>query len=147
MLNIPGHRLGTAEIESAMVAHPQVAEAAVVGCPHEIKRQGIYVFVTLVLSAQPSDELRAELRAWVRREIGPIGTLGPELAQDALRHPAQDRGQRTRATRRHLHTRRRKRGGESHQGAYEPVKRCSPGPSDQRPLDANARMTWAMLET
>jgi acetyl-CoA synthetase len=79
VLNVAGHRLGTAEIESAMVAHPQVAEAAVVGCPHEIKGQGIYVFVTLVLSAQPTEELRAELRAWVRREIGPIAT--PDFIQ------------------------------------------------------------------
>jgi acetyl-CoA synthetase len=79
VLNVAGHRLGTAEIESAMVAHTQVAEAAVVGCPHEIKGQGIYVFVTLVLSAQPTEELRAELRAWVRREIGPIAT--PDFIQ------------------------------------------------------------------
>ncbi len=79
VLNVAGHRLGTAEIESAMVAHPQVAEAAVVGCPHEIKGQGIYIFVTLVLGAIPSDALRAELRTWVRREIGPIAT--PDFIQ------------------------------------------------------------------
>ena len=79
VLNVAGHRLGTAEIESAMVAHPQVAEAAVVGCPHDIKGQGIYVFVTLVVNAEPSEELRAELRNWVRREIGPIAT--PDFIQ------------------------------------------------------------------
>jgi acetyl-CoA synthetase len=79
VLNVAGHRLGTAEIESAMVAHPQVAEAAVVGCPHDIKGQGIYVFVTLVVNAEPTEELRSELRNWVRREIGPIAT--PDFIQ------------------------------------------------------------------
>jgi acetyl-CoA synthetase len=74
VLNVAGHRLGTAEIESALVAHHQVAEAAVVGCPHDIKGQGIYAYVTLVLDAEPTDELRKELREWVRREIGPIAT-------------------------------------------------------------------------
>ena len=62
-----------------MASHPQVAEAAVVGCPHEIKGQGIYVFVTLVLGAEPTEELRVELRNWVRREIGPIAT--PDFIQ------------------------------------------------------------------
>ncbi|MDP9089201.1 MAG: acetate--CoA ligase [Pseudomonadota bacterium] len=79
VLNVAGHRLGTAEIESAMVAHPQVAEAAAVGCPHAIKGQGIYVFVTLVVGADPSEPLRTELRSWVRREIGPIAT--PDFIQ------------------------------------------------------------------
>ena len=79
VLNVAGHRLGTAEIESAMVAHPLVAEAAVVGCPHDIKGQGIYVFVTLVVNAEPTEELRSELRNWVRREIGPIAT--PDFIQ------------------------------------------------------------------
>ena len=74
MLNVAGHRLGTAEIESALVAHHLVAEAAVVGCPHDIKGQGIYAYVTLVLDAEPTEELRKELREWVRREIGPIAT-------------------------------------------------------------------------
>jgi acetyl-CoA synthetase len=74
VLNVSGHRLGTAEIESALVAHPQVAEAAVVGCPHDIKGQGIYAYVTLVVDAVPTDELRRELRTWVRKEIGPIAT-------------------------------------------------------------------------
>jgi acetyl-CoA synthetase len=74
VINVSGHRLGTAEIESALVAHPKVAEAAVVGCPHEIKGQGIYAFVTLKSGVAPSDALRDELIAWVRKEIGPIAT-------------------------------------------------------------------------
>jgi acetyl-CoA synthetase len=74
VINVAGHRLGTAEIESALVAHPQVAEAAVVGFPHDIKGQGIYVYVTLTAGVEPCEPLRAELRAWVRREISPIAT-------------------------------------------------------------------------
>jgi acetyl-CoA synthetase len=74
VINVAGHRLGTAEIESALVAHPHVAEAAVVGFPHEIKGQGIYVYVTLISGVEPSERLRAELRSWVRQEIGPIAT-------------------------------------------------------------------------
>jgi acetyl-CoA synthetase len=61
-------------VESALVAHPKVAEAAVVGCPHDIKGQGIYAYVTLIAGEQGSDELRKELVAWVRKEIGPIAT-------------------------------------------------------------------------
>ncbi len=79
VLNISGHRMGTAEVESALVSHPLVAESAVVGYPHEIKGQGIYVYVTLNANATPSDELRIELRNWVRKEIGPIAT--PDLIQ------------------------------------------------------------------
>jgi acetyl-CoA synthetase len=79
VLNISGHRMGTAEVESALVAHPSVAEAAVVGYPHEIKGQGIYVYVTLVAGRAPSDGLAAELRQWVRKDIGPIAT--PDLLQ------------------------------------------------------------------
>jgi len=79
VLNISGHRMGTAEVESALVSHALVAEAAVVGYPHDIKGQGIYVYVTLVAGAEPSEELRAELRNWVRKEIGPIAT--PDLIQ------------------------------------------------------------------
>ncbi|SHL89202.1 acetate--CoA ligase [Rhodanobacter sp. OK091] len=74
VINVSGHRLGTAEVESALVAHPKVAEAAVVGCPHEIKGQGIYAYVTLIAGETGSDELRKELIAWVRKEIGPIAT-------------------------------------------------------------------------
>jgi len=79
VLNVAGHRLGTAEIESAAVAHAQVAEAAAVGYPHDIKGQGIYVFVTLVADAEPTEALRLELRDWVRKEIGPIAT--PDFIQ------------------------------------------------------------------
>jgi len=79
VLNVSGHRLGTAEIESALVAHEAVSEAAVVGYPHDIKGEGIYAYVTLVIGREPSDELRAELRQWVRKEIGPIAT--PDLLQ------------------------------------------------------------------
>jgi acetyl-CoA synthetase len=74
VINVSGHRLGTAEVESALVAHPKVAEAAVVGCPHEIKGQGIYAYVTLKAGVVASEELRKELVAWVRKEIGPIAT-------------------------------------------------------------------------
>ena len=74
VINVSGHRLGTAEVESALVAHPKVAEAAVVGYPHDIKGQGIYAYVTLKTGEHPSEELRKELVAWVRKEIGPIAT-------------------------------------------------------------------------
>ncbi|MEL0189044.1 MAG: acetate--CoA ligase, partial [Alphaproteobacteria bacterium] len=77
VLNVSGHRMGTAEIESALVAHPKVAESAVVGYPHDIKGQGIYAYVTLIEGCEPSDELVAELRQWTRKEIGPIAT--PDL--------------------------------------------------------------------
>jgi len=79
VLNVSGHRMGTAEVESALVAHPSVAEAAVVGYPHDIKGQGIYAYVTLMGGVEPSDELRAELQQWVRKEIGPIAK--PDLIQ------------------------------------------------------------------
>jgi acetyl-CoA synthetase len=79
VLNVAGHRLGTAEIESAMVAHPSVAEAAAVGYPHDIKGQGIYVYVTLIAGVEPTEALRNELREWVRKEISPIAT--PDLIQ------------------------------------------------------------------
>ncbi len=72
VINVSGHRIGTAEVESALVSHPKVAEAAVVGYPHEIKGQGIYAYVTLKLGEQPTDSLRKELSLHVRKEIGPI---------------------------------------------------------------------------
>ncbi|MHA6723307.1 acetate--CoA ligase [Sphingomonas sp. RS2018] len=81
VINVSGHRMGTAEVESALVAHTHVAEAAVVGMPHDVKGQGIYAFVTLNADAEPSDELRTELRQWVRKEIGPIAT--PDALQFA----------------------------------------------------------------
>lgn len=79
VINVSGHRMGTAEVESALVAHPKVAESAVVGYPHDIKGQGIYCYVTLMNGEEPSEELRLELRNWVRREIGPIAS--PDLIQ------------------------------------------------------------------
>jgi len=79
VINVSGHRMGTAEVESALVAHPKVAEAAVVGYPHDLKGQGIYAYVTLVADAEPSEALRKELVAWVRKEIGPIAA--PDVIQ------------------------------------------------------------------
>jgi acetyl-CoA synthetase len=76
VINVAGHRMGTAEVESALVAHPKVSEAAVVGYPHDIKGQGIYCYVTLIAGEKGSDELSRELRYWVRREIGPIASPG-----------------------------------------------------------------------
>ena len=81
VINVSGHRLGTAEIESALVAHPSVAEAAVVGMPHDVKGQGIYAFVTLHADATEDEALRGTLRAWVRRQIGPVAT--PDAIQFA----------------------------------------------------------------
>lgn len=81
VINVSGHRMGTAEIESALVAHEKVAEAAVVGYPHPVKGQGIYAYVTLMAGVEPSDELRKELVKWVRQEIGPIAS--PDLIQFA----------------------------------------------------------------
>ncbi|MEL0637129.1 acetate--CoA ligase [Marinomonas sp. TI.3.20] len=83
VLNVSGHRLGTAEIESALVAHPSVAEAAIVGYPHDIKGQGIYVYVALIDGVEPSDDLMKELKQFVRKEIGPIAT--PDLIQWATK--------------------------------------------------------------
>ena len=104
VINVSGHRMGTAEVESALVAHPAVAEAAVVGYPHDIKGQGIYCYVTLKADVEPSEDLRKELVGWVRKEIGPIATPGRDpvgagpaqdpLGQDHAPHPAQDRRQR-----------------------------------------------------
>ncbi|TQV79739.1 acetate--CoA ligase [Denitrobaculum tricleocarpae] len=79
VINVSGHRMGTAEVESALVAHPKVAESAVVGYPHDIKGQGIYAYVTLIAGEAPSEELRKELVGWVRKEIGPIAS--PDLIQ------------------------------------------------------------------
>ncbi|WP_051153610.1 acetate--CoA ligase [Litoreibacter arenae] len=79
VINVSGHRMGTAEVESALVAHEKVAEAAVVGYPHDIKGQGIYAYVTLMNGVEPTEELRKELEKWVRTEIGPIAK--PDLIQ------------------------------------------------------------------
>jgi acetyl-CoA synthetase len=81
VINVSGHRLGTAEVESALVAHPKVAESAVVGYPHNIKGQGIYAYVSLMVGETPSDDLKKELVNWVRKEIGPIAT--PDVIQFA----------------------------------------------------------------
>ncbi|MFH1914681.1 MAG: acetate--CoA ligase [Pseudomonadota bacterium] len=81
VINVSGHRMGTAEIESALVAHPDVTEAAVVGMPHEIKGETIYAYVTLKSGIEPSDEIMKDLKVWVRKEIGPIAT--PEFIQFA----------------------------------------------------------------
>ncbi|HEY9214739.1 MAG TPA: acetate--CoA ligase [Ancylobacter sp.] len=81
VINVSGHRMGTAEVESALVAHPKVSEAAVVGYPHDIKGQGIYAYVTLMTGETASEELRKELIVWVRKEIGPIAS--PDLIQFA----------------------------------------------------------------
>jgi acetyl-CoA synthetase len=81
VINVAGHRLGTAEVESALVAHEKVSEAAVVGYPHDIKGQGIYAYVTLMVGEKPSEDLRKELVQWVRKEIGPIAS--PDLIQFA----------------------------------------------------------------
>jgi acetyl-CoA synthetase len=79
VINVSGHRMGTAEVESALVAHAAVSEAAVVGYPHDIKGQGIYAYVTVMEGIEPTEELRKELVAWVRREIGPIAS--PDVIQ------------------------------------------------------------------
>ncbi len=79
VINVSGHRMGTAEVESALVAHPKVSEAAVVGYPHDIKGQGIYAYVTLMAGEKPTEELRKELVGWVRKEIGPFAS--PDLIQ------------------------------------------------------------------
>ena len=85
VINVAGHRLGTAEVESALVAHQKVAEAAVVGYPHDLKGQGIYAYVTLKSGNEPSEDLRKELVTWVRKEIGPIAS--PDLIQWAPQLP------------------------------------------------------------
>jgi acetyl-CoA synthetase len=79
VINVSGHRMGTAEVESALVSHPKVAEAAVVGFPHDIKGQGIYAYVTLNSGEEPDEALKRELVKWVRTEIGPIAT--PDVIQ------------------------------------------------------------------
>ncbi|MGB9315830.1 MAG: acetate--CoA ligase, partial [Pseudolabrys sp.] len=85
VINVSGHRMGTAEVESALVAHAKVSEAAVVGYPHDIKGQGIYAYVTLMAGIEPTDDLRKELVGWVRKEIGPIAS--PDVIQFAPNLP------------------------------------------------------------
>ena len=90
VINVSGHRMGTAEVESALIAHQKVAEAAVVGYPHDIKGQGIYCYVTLMNGEEPTEELRKELRIWVRTEIGPIAS--PDVIQWAPGLPKTSSG-------------------------------------------------------
>ena len=116
VINVAGHRLGTAEIESALVAHPKVAEAAVVGYPHDIKGQGIYAYVTLRADQEPNEALRKELVQWVsegdqRHRRARFGAMGARSTQDPLRqdhapHPQEDRRRRARPAWRHLDPRR-----------------------------------------
>ena len=96
VINVSGHRMGTAEVESALVAHPKVSESAVVGFPHEIKGQGIYCYVTLMDGEEYTDELKTELRNWVRKEIGPIAS--PDVIQWAPGLPKTRSGKILRAT-------------------------------------------------
>ena len=96
VLNVSGHRMGTAEVESALVAHPKVSEAAVVGYPHDIKGQGIYAYVTIMADMVPTEELREELGQWVRKEIGPIAK--PDLIQWAPGLPKTRSGKILRGT-------------------------------------------------
>ena len=84
VLNVSGHRLGTAEIESALVAHPAVAEAAIVGIPHDIKGQGVGAYVILRTGEEPSDALKGEINRHVRAEIGPIANIDAMFLVDAL---------------------------------------------------------------
>ena len=131
VINVSGHRIGTAEVESALVAHPKVAESAVVGYPHEIKGQGIYAYVTLMEGEASSDELRRELVQWVRKEIGPIaspdliqwapGPAEDALGQDHAAHPPQDRGERVRSAWRRHDSRRTGRGRGSGGQPPEPI--------------------------
>jgi acetyl-CoA synthetase len=85
VINVSGHRMGTAEVESALVSHPAVAEAAVVGMPHQLKGQGIYAYVTLNVGVEPSDDLKKDLVKHVRAEIGPIAS--PDVIQWATGLP------------------------------------------------------------
>ena len=89
VINVSGHRMGTAEVESALVLHPAVAEAAVVGMPHDIKGQGIYAYVTLNAGVDPHPDLHKELVGWVRKEIGPIAA--PDKLQFAPACPRRAR--------------------------------------------------------
>ena len=116
VINVSGHRMGTAEVESALVAHPKVSEAAVVGYPHDIKGQGIYAYVTLMAGEEPSEELRKRARRLGAQGDRPDRLAGPDpvrpgpaenpLRQDHAPHPAQDRRGRVRQSRRHFDARR-----------------------------------------
>ena len=136
VINVAGHRLGTAEVESALVAHPKCSEAAVVGYPHDIKGQGIYAYVTLMTGEQPSEELRKELVALGAQGDRPDRLARPDpvrarpaedaLGQDHAPHPAQDRRGRVRQSRRHLDARRPGGGRRPGQQPAEPQGRAAP---------------------
>ena len=123
VINVSGHRMGTAEVESSLVAHAKVSEAAVVGYPHDIKGQGIYAYVTLMAGTEPTEELRKELVAWVRKDIGPIAspdqiqfapglpkTRSGKIMRRILRKIAEDEPSQPR---RHLDAGRSRRGRRS----------------------------------
>ena len=134
VINVSGHRMGTAEVEVRWWRMQAVSEAAVVGYPHDIKGQGIYAYVTLMTGTEPSEELRKELVAWVRKDIGPIASPGPDpvragtaenpFRQDHAPHPAQDRRGRTVEPRRHLDAGRSRRGRRSRAEPPEQEGRC-----------------------
>ena len=151
VINVSGHRLGTAEVESALVSHETVAEAAVVGYPHDIKGEGIYAYVTLKQGVEPTDVLKKTLVGHVRTVIGPIATpdklqFAPGPAEDPLRqdhapHPAQDRPQRDRPARRHLHAARpvgRRHAGQG-QTVAPPVRRGGGAWGGGRPFPPSGR--------
>ena len=155
VINVAGHRMGTAEVESALVSHPKVSEAAVVGYPHDIKGQGIYCYVTLIAGENGSDALKIQLRDWVRKEIGPIASpdliqFAPGLAQDPLGqdhapHLAQDRRRRFRQSRRYFYAGRSRRGRRPHPKPAEQGKRVTvsastrAGQRDRPALDGSHR--------
>ena len=133
VINVSGHRMGTAEVESALVAHPKVSEAAVVGYPHDIKGQGIYAYVTLMTGEQPTEALRKELRRLGAQGDRPDRLARPHpvrarpaedaLGQDHAPHPAQDRRGRFRQSRRHLDAGRSRRGRRPRRQPAEPQDR------------------------
>ena len=149
VINVSGHRMGTAEVESALVLHEAVAEAAVVGYPHDIKGQGIYAYVTLMAGVDGTDELRKDLVATgaqgdrtdrvARRH--PVGARSAEdpLGQDHATHPAQGRGERARHARRHVHAR---RAG----GRRRPDRQPRQPVTSARPTDAEAGRSGASLD-
>ena len=138
VINVSGHRMGTAEVESALVAHDAVSEAAVVGFPHDLKGQGIYAYVTLMQGTEATDALRKDLVAHVRKEIGPIASpdviqFAARPAQDPIRqdhapHPAQDRRERVRQPRRYVDPRGSvRRRGPDRQSQVRPAAFDRPG--------------------
>ncbi len=152
VINVSGHRMGTAEVESALVAHEKVAEAAVVGYPHAVKGQGIYAYVTLMNGEEPSDALRKELEGWVRSEIGPIAK--PDLIQWAPGLPKTRSGKimrrilrkiaenDARHPGRHLHPRRPLGGRRPDREPHEPAGRLTPLPPGAALDPAAPRRRW-----